>query len=254
MPIILPAATVAFLLAPLPETPAPGIGAPLERVRELRVIEVAPDPDGMPSPFDRPGLELRFGLALPEGVTLVDLREPEAIDATDSAGTDLADVEANIFGRREYIDLITEWQGPTKGFEMKLGLPARTATSFTVRTRLEAVTSTGTRTATVTPTADWAPAPEGLFDPDVPVTIRATHADDTLQVTFRPAAVRDRIESVVVLSGTQELESMGTMWTDSEASHLFTGDPADGWSARITVRTGVATVPLTIELVDHPLP
>ena len=140
----LPIATACCLAALLPwpvatgvrPRPAPGVGGiVLERINELRRTDIVETGDQM-SMFDRPGLTLRFGVELPGGRRLVDLKEPARVTAADSTGHDLTMIEKNFIGRRQHVELIQVWNESPREFKFNLTLPDRQARRSTWRRRL----------------------------------------------------------------------------------------------------------------------
>jgi hypothetical protein len=247
------------LLGAAAAEPPPGtdpVTVTLEEVIEVRQLAlIRRGENDMPSMFDQPKLELRYGIELAEGRKLVDLRQPTSVRASDSSGTDLSKVKPNIFGRHDFVQTIAEWDATPHAFTLTLAPAARSATSFSLATRMDAVTYLDTRTLTVSPTGRWSPLrDEALGDQEV--TMRLITERQSTRLAFRPVSVRDLIEKVTLAVGPRQLESEGVMWSGDEVGYMFSGavKADEAVKAQLTLRLGLLVVPVELEIKDQPLP
>lgn len=254
------AAAAVVLLA----SPNGGLGGPrapteprgskivLKRIDELRRADVTAADD---SAFiiDKPGLELRFAIELPEGRRLVDVKEPGSLVAVDSTGRDLTAVDKNMFGRREYVEVIRVWGKGPKAFELNLALPDRRATTFDLDTTLEVVTDRGSREAVVEVGPDWTPLDAELFC-GRKVSARLKQGRNGIQLEFRPGTIRASIEKLQLLGEGEPLDSYSSMWNDAQIAYSFQGKYEEGMNARLTLRKGLETTAMAIDLQAQPLP
>ncbi|MCP3904919.1 MAG: hypothetical protein GY715_14940 [Planctomycetes bacterium] len=245
--------SVATLLAAGfdPAAAPPSIDLRLEQVKEVRRLDVKPPPAGaMTSMFDEAGLTLRFGLSLPPGRQVIRIEQPESVRAVGSEGTDLSAIAKNVFGRQKFAELIHEWDKPPHALEFKLALPKRSAATFSLTTRLEAVTCRETAPVMIEPTTRATTVPDLLADAEVSVRIDAQPGSQNL--VFKPGTVRDVIEKVELKSGAEFVASQGSMWNDQEVTYMFPGGAAA--PVRLTVRRGLERVPISIDLREQKLP
>lgn len=238
-----------------------GIVLTLEQITETRRADLTGDDlGGGFDMFDPPGLELRFAMRTPRGRHVVDVRQPVTLDAFDSEGTDLTAIAPTTFGRLDYVETISEWQDAPHALTFRLALPARAAEHFTLTARMDALTYRETETGTVRPGLTWTPVKGDLFDHEN-VQVRVERKRGNLQLVFMPGTVRDMIESVELERSGTRLEREGAMWNDLQVAYLFTVDPSAAVGdedarvvATVGVRKGLATVPIEIDIREHPLP
>jgi hypothetical protein len=246
------AGSLAVGASPKPQMPA--IEPTLDTVREVRVATLtAPDENAFVFDTDKPGLTLAFTLTPPSGLTLLDVRQPARIEATDSTGADLTGIEPGFMDEREYVALEQSFGDAPTGFTMRLTPPARGAQSFTLATAFEAVFFAGTSTEEVAVSREWSALPASLTGGES-VRIRLGGGASNAQLEMQPGTAKERFEEVILLVGAAELESSGTMWNDDEATFLFSGSSERVTAARFVARTGVRTQTVRINLVEQALP
>lgn len=257
----LPAA-VCLLAVALPmglpgEGPAPAgereglVAMQLTEVREVRQVRLSGEADA-PS-FNRPGLTLTFGLDLPAGATLVELREPESLRAVDSTGLDLTDVEPGFSGKAEYLDVVHAWEGEPKEATLTLALPRRRAQSVSVEAEIEAVVCSGTEQVAVGAASSPAALRAGVAGfPEA--RLHVERKGGQLQVIVTPGTVKAWIEDVAVVAGSAAHESTSAMWSDAQLVY-YVEAPAgvEAAEVRLTVRRELRSVPVRLD-VDVALP
>lgn len=230
----------------------------LTHVSETRAIDVhkAQADDGMviTGMSDEPGLELTFSLNLPAGLHIMSLAQPTRIAATDSAGTDLTKIEPGFGAELEYLDLEHDFDEEDDQCEiaLRLAVSARTAVTFDASATFNAMVFTGSNPLNIEATKDWVALPAGTIEMPQPVRVRAT--DDGL--AFEPAEVEDWIEKVEIKTDEREVvESNGWFSDGSTLTYMFDDVPDDRpVKMIITVRNGVKTIPLSIEVTKQALP
>ena len=73
----------------------------LTKITETRqLVVVEPEEDEFDFGQDTPGLHLQFTLAVPDGLKVLEVRQPEQVIARDSEGTDLSEIEEDFMGER----------------------------------------------------------------------------------------------------------------------------------------------------------
>jgi len=248
--------STAVLLAVTAQTPPAATPASLtlKSIRENRVLQVvkAAD-DAMVMMGDTPGLLLTFGITLPEGRRLLELQQPEKVIAKDSAGTDLSQIEEGFSGEREYVDDVTTWndEGVTE-ITMRLASSARAATTFDVTADFTANLYTGTTVVKASPTVEWIDLDAAQFGGKV--QIRLSQDNDSFGIEFKPDSVKELIEKLEVVSGDTTTEGNGWFSDGRTVTFMIDAKPEGSVTAHITVRTGVETIPLKIELKGQALP
>jgi hypothetical protein len=223
----------------------------LKRIDELRRLDLVKTGDGFE--MNKPGLVLTFGVRLPDGRRVVEVREPDWVKAADSTGKDLTQIEPNMFDRREHLELVHTWGESPSKLEFKLALPQRRATSFDLMTTIDVVTDTGSRVEVVAVGTDWTTLSPKLF-PGEEVIARLKQGSRDLELELKPGTIRSVIEKVEITGGDQPLESYSTMWSDLGLMYSFEGKHQPGMKVRLTLRTGLQTMPVAIELDDQRLP
>jgi hypothetical protein len=224
----------------------------LKRIDELRRAEVVKADDNS-FEMSQPGLVLTFGIRLPEGRRVVEVREPDEVRAADSTGHDLSQIEPNIFGRQEHLELVHIWGEPPSKLKFALAPPRRQATAFDLSTTIDVVTDTGSRDAVVDVGTDWTKLdPKHFSGRNVVARLRQGRQD--LELELKPGTIRATIEKVEIIGSGEPLTSYSSMWNNLALTYSFQGTHEPGMKARLTLRQGVQTMPVTIELDDQPLP
>lgn len=230
----------------------------LTKLAETRVAQVV-KPAGEEGVFemssDEPSLSLTFSLALPQGCRVMSVEQPPAVTAVDSAGTDLSKIKPGFSDELEYVDLEHDFKDDDDVCEItfKLLPTARSAATFSARASFNAVVYTGSKPVAVEGKAEWTTlTDESVAGLGKPVRFRAK--DDGLE--FEPSEVEDRIEEISIQTGPNEVvESNGWFSDGSTITYLFDEMPAARpLKATITLRTGVKTIPLIIDVKNQPLP
>ncbi|MFG0276133.1 MAG: hypothetical protein ACF8QF_13860 [Phycisphaerales bacterium] len=246
------AGSLAVGASPKPQTLA--IEPTLDSVREVRVATlIEPDENAFVFDSDKPGLSLKFTLHPPSGLTLLEVRQPARIVATDSTGADLAGIEPGFMDELEYVALEQSFGDAPTGFTMRLTAPARSATSFTLAADFDAVFFAGTTTDEVAASREWSDLPASLTGGET-VRIRLGGGANNAQLEMQPGTAKERFEEVILLAGGAELESNGTMWNDDEATFLFSGSSERVTAVRFVARTGLREQTVRINLVEQALP
>jgi hypothetical protein len=226
-----------------------GVGMQLTQVREVRQARLS----GESPSFDRPGLTLTFGLDLPAGAQLVELREPESLRAVDSTGLDLTDVELGFSGKREYLDVVHAWEGEPKEATLTLALPRRRAATVSVEAEIEAVVCSGTEIVEVA-----AGSSPGALRTDVAgfpeAKIHVERKGGQLQVVVSPGTVKGWIEDVAVVAGGAAHESNSAMWSDQQLVYFVEAPAEAAEMVRLTVRRELRAIPVRLELAGVVLP
>lgn len=229
----------------------------LSRIAETRAADLV-KPEGDDAMFtmasDKPGLYLTFALHLPAGVRVMDVHQPEKVIATDSEGTDLSKIEPGFGGELEYIDLEHDFKENDEFSEITLHLlPAvRKAMTFDANATFEAIVFTGVTPAKIDVGAEWSPLPAEIAQSNPKARIHATDNG----IAIEPASLEASIEKIEIQSGPNEVvESNGWFADGTTITYMFDDMPKER-PAKLTlsVRTGVKTVPLVIELKGQPLP
>ncbi|MHC4102732.1 MAG: hypothetical protein ACYS15_00700 [Planctomycetota bacterium] len=224
----------------------------LKRIDELRRADVVKaDDNGFE--MSQPGLVLTFGIRLPIGRRVVEVQEPAQVTAVDSTGSDLTQIEANIFGRREHLELVHVWNEPPSRLKFTLALPRRQATSFDLSTTIGVVTDTGSHDVVMDVGTDWTQLDPKIF-PGTNAVARLKQGKRDLELELKPGTIRATIEKVQIISGGEPLESYSSMWSDLGLMYSFQGTHEPGMKAKLTLRNGLQTMPVTIALDGQLLP
>lgn len=246
-------AALASATKPMPAQPA-SIRATLTQVRETRVHDIAaPSEDRFVFPNEQPGLFLSFDLNIPEGLTLIDLEQPTRIRAVDSVGSDLTVIEESFMGTKDHVELEQSFGEAPTGFVMTLATPVRSATRFTVEAAMVATLFAQTTEKTLPAPTDWVSLPPDVTG-GVDVRIKVDGDDSSANVHVQPGTARDLFEEITLKGAGRELDSMGSMWSDDNATFFFDGAFKPGMTITFTIRTGLTTMPVNVSLVDATLP
>lgn len=229
----------------------------LTRITEIRAKDVEAPKEGadmMFMPSDEPGLTLKFNLKLPAGARVMSLQQPAKVVAADSAGTDLSKIEPGFRDELEYVDLEHDFKDDddVSQIMLKLAPSSRKAETFDVLAEFAATVFTGSKPLPLALTGDWQNLPADAADLKAPARIRAT--DDG--VAIEPASIEAWLEKIELQTGDKEVvESNGWFSDGSTINYMFDGLPKERpLKATLTLRTGVKTVPLTIDLKKQALP
>ena len=249
----LAAASLLLAAAPLCFAPpkAPDIIKPkLTKLTETRMLDVVPQDDNTFS-FEKPQLECKLELPLPAGYKVAEIIQPELFTATDSDGNNIAMPEKVDGFSVSKVELDHVWEDDdAQTMTIKLLPPARTATTFTLNTKFNAVIYAGTKNIPVTVTNSETPLPDNVFATTEPITAVLADEGDQSTITFKPGAVRGLIESISV-NGE---ESNGSMWNDTFVTYYLPSKVDASTECTIAVRQGAASVPVLISIKNHPLP
>lgn len=240
------------------ESAPSGIKLTLEQVKEIRSKSYVKDVSNNFSMFDTPGLHLQLAIDAPKSRKIVEVRPPSEIVARDSTGLDLSKLPPTPFGEPKHVETIQEWDKPPHALSVRLGLPRRSAETFTLTAKMDALTYSSTKESTIEAGPEAKEVPAGLLGPGT-FTVRVKRQQGSVHVVFEPGAAHDFLEKVELLHDGAPLETEGTMWNDKQVAYMFTAAARPGavgtaMTAKLTVRQSVGVVPLTIELKDEPLP
>lgn len=246
------AALVLVVTGAAPKPAEPPIEATLTSLREVRMHQLLPTDDFV---FDhnKPGLTMAFTITPPSGLSLLEVRQPAQIVATDSTGADLTDIEPNFMDRKEFVEIEPSFDEAPTGFTLRLAQASRHATTVTVGAMFDAVFFAGTTTEEVEVTGEWSELPASLTDGET-IRVRLAGEGQQAELEVQPGSVQSRFEEVALLRGDDELDGMGSMWNDEQATYMFTGSPEGVTTARFTVRTGLRTRSIGVRVVDQRLP
>ena len=255
--LLLTVVLVAFLAPHTAGVTANGAKAPmleLQRVQELRRHDLV-KPDENSFSMDEPGLTLDFKLNLPDGRRLLEIANPEPADvtATDASGRDLSAIEKNFMDKLEYVSITHVYGEDPTGFTFHLTNPARESKTFNLHVDLAAVTFGSTEEISQEVGEAWTTLDKKLFG-DQKVKVRLQHKGDEWSLEFQPGTIKSALDKVQLFAGSSEFDQGWSMWNDASLSYSFSGEASGPFTARLSVRTGVSTETLTIDLNDEPLP
>lgn len=238
----------------------------LKRVVEVRASDIAAPADDsgmMFMPADEPGLTLTFTLRLPRGVKLMSVQQPAGVVAADSTGADLSKIEAGFSDELEYIDVESDFEEDDDvcDLTMRLTPSARKAETFDAAATFMATVFSGIKPVGLSIGEEWSDLPTELNvadfdgpDADAPPKMRIRATDEGIAI--EPADFEDRLEKIEIRVDEEEvLESNGWFSDGTTITYMFDGLPKERpLKATLTVRTGVRTVPLTVDVKKQPLP
>lgn len=263
--VFLGAASLGVTLAPnidSAQRSAASVQAVLREIRELRhVVLIAPDDDnGFVFSGDRPGLRLELDLQLPEGRTLIDIEQPERIEATDSTGQSLTYIEPGFGGVREHIEVSQSFnfdkEAPDHKVFLHLTPAARRAETFSVSATAQATTYAGLRDLSVDLKTTWTNLDPADFG-GLPARVRLKKAfGDDYGVELSPARAARYIDSFDLGVEGNAISSSGHVSDDRTIVYFLDDsvDPDEPVTMRIKLRTGVETIPVEIHFKDQRLP
>jgi len=245
-------ALVLLITGAAPKPAEPPIEATLTSLREVRAHALLPT-DGFEFDHNKPGLTMAFTITPPSGLTLLEVGQPAQIVATDSTGADLTDIEPNFMDHREFIEIETSFDEAPTGFTLRLTPPSRQARTVTVSAMFDAVFYAGTTTEEVEVAGEWSDLPASLTGGET-IRVRLAGEGRQAELEMQPGSAKSRFQEITLLSGEDELDGMGSMWNDEQATYMFSGSPDSVSGARFTVRTGLRTRSIGVRVVDQRLP
>jgi len=260
LPVAVVAAALSFGIATLvradDRTSGQGrttVKSTLTKVKDQRRVILADHKADQPAfDFNKPALELTFELTAPQGKTLVNIEQPTEITATDSMNRDLTDVEAGFMGRKEFVQLVHNFEGPPNEMIFTLAPPNRSATYFNLSATFDVWAFDEIKEMTVDVRDGHSEAPE-LGEPLASIDVRKN--GDSVELTVKPGTLRDRLEDIELIDGEQVHKNMGSMWSDAAATYYF---PAETFQpevkVRAKVRVGMEKFPCRVEVQKQPLP
>lgn len=236
--------------------PAPSFRPTLTRITDHRFNEMAgEDSDNFGS--NRLGLTLTYDLNLPEGLRFASFDAKNIkVGATDSAGTDLTAVTEDVFGHRRFVSPVQTWseQGAqTDGFKLQLASPARIATSFSLTAVIPTQVFNSTEDISFRAATEPSSVPTAALGEGYTVTLAPQKGGQT-KLTITPGTAKDMIETISLVSGRTTVKSNGSMWNDLSLTYFFDAKVKGNALVQVTVRRGLRTIPLMINLQDTPLP
>ena len=227
----------------------------LTDVREVRAVALV---EAAETAFvfnsDRPGLFLTFGYALPAGLQVLGINQPETITATDSTGRDLTGIEPNFHDELEFVSQKQVFSDEAPALDFVLANPSRSATRFDLDCSFSVEVFEGVDEHRFPAPAEFTALPAKFFGGDE-VRFKLGSMGSNATVVVEPGTAMDLFENVQIISNGQTIENQGTMWNDEQATFMFDG-PANANNAQVVfnVRVGVRTLPVVIRLEDQPLP
>ena len=226
----------------------------LTQVQEIRRADLIVESDAKSS-FDMnaPRLELTFSLVPPKSKNLVEVIQPERIRAADSEGRDLTAVKPNVFGRKQFVQLVQTWNGPAETLTLTLGLPVRSASTFDLDADFGIWAYDTIKELTVVPGTEGTTL-EGPWTRGEKVVVRLRKSRNGVDLEVRPGTLKRHIESVDLFDGDTKLTGQGTMWSEQVAAFRFKGEFKPTLSAKIKARVGMEKLPCRVTLAKQPLP
>lgn len=228
----------------------------LKRIVETRSLDITKpgENDMFMMSSDQPALTLTFSLRLPAGTQLMDIEQPADVVATDSSGADLSKIEPGFRDEREYIEQVYDFEDDDDLCDLTLQLTpsSRAAQTFSVQTTFNASIFTGSKPVQIQAGPNWTPLEVEAADFARPVRFRV----DDGGLTLEPSDIQKRIERIDVHVNGNEV-STGNGWFSDGTSITYMFDElpdARPLTFTIVLRTGVRTIPLTLNVKDQPLP
>lgn len=224
----------------------------LDESRRTKLVEE----DEFGFDFNRPGLLLTYDLAIAEELTVYAVEQPKSVEARDSTGADLSRIEEGFRGEREYVELKQNWDEPPTGFTFRLLPSTRGALTFDLNTTFHLIVFEGIEQLDVQPQRNWEDIDATHFASEKVQAKLAVSGfgGETAQFSLRPGSVRDVIETVYLVDGDEEVKSMSVMWSSDSAHYGFDHPYREGQRIRVTIRTDVYSLPITLNLSEHSLP
>ncbi len=233
--------------------PSKAVKAQLVKVQDTRKVMLVTSKKDSGFDFNKAGLELTFGLTVPDGKTLLRPEQPSNIKANDSTGKDLTAVEKGFTGRKEYIEMVQNWGKPPDTFTVTLAPPARSATRFNLTADIELWAFDDIKETSFTPAKSETPLDASLFGLDK-VTAKLTESNNAFHIVITPGTVKHSIDKIELTKGSTNITSLGTMWNEASITYSFEGKFSDEMQAKLKVRQGMAKLPCNIDLTDIKLP
>jgi hypothetical protein len=241
--------------APAPQAPA-SASLTLKRIAEIRALEVArpaQDDNMFTTSSDEPALQLTFALNLPKGLKLMSLTQPAQVTATDSAGTDLSKIEPAFSGDVEYLEAEHHFGDEDQPHEitMTLAPSARAATTFSVNATFNVLIYAGTQPLEIALGKEWTSLDAKVLGKE---GVQARVTDDGLEI--KPADANTHFEAVQLPTGASEVIEANGWFSDSQTlTYMMSDLPKERpLKVRFVVRTGVQTIPLSIDVKQQALP
>lgn len=246
---------------PMSSTSA-NVACTIREVREVRSIETPSEPADKDSkrfkmPSDRPGLQVHFEADLAEGVRILAIEQPASIKANDSVGRDLTSIEANVFGRREYVQRQQVFfDDKDNKLTLTLASPARAATSVSVAFEGELLIYRSTDSHKVALDSAWADLPFESLDAK-PLRCKVARTKQGVKVHVEGRGAETVIEKCRLI-GTGEPVDSTSRWTTNDTTTIFDIDasppPSENSQVEIVYRTGIERRRLSIDWKELPLP
>lgn len=232
------------------------ISLTLRTVSENRSIEIKPkeeDPEGTMRFSASTGIEAKFDVMVAEGYEISSIIQPKTIEAKDSAGNDLTQIEESMFDGREYLDLETFFDTPT--VSLKLTNAARAAKTFSAKCETTAIVFQGTETVDVPQSKDWKPIELPSLAGRKIETRFQVDESGSAYIVIRPAkAARNLITHAMPAVEGAEPNGYSISYSDDEIQMQVDPAPEADQRIRLWVRKGMKEVPLVVEIKDQPLP
>ena len=232
----------------------------LREVRELIIQKPADDDNNFGMMQDEPGLFLTFRFETADGLQVLEIRQPNTVEATDSQGNDLTDIEEGFSGEKEYVEVgMTFDNEPPTEMTFHLSTTARAAESFSLKANLEATIFASTEERTFQVNQDWIDVDAGILGNDAARMKFGKSSGmfgESIGLTIRSGTAKDVIQDVVVTIDGKEHESSMSVWSDDEITYAFDEEIAEDAAAELTltVRTELQIVPIIVEIKDQELP
>ncbi|MFG0256511.1 MAG: hypothetical protein ACF8GE_01260 [Phycisphaerales bacterium JB043] len=204
-------------------------------------------------PQEKPGIVMKFDLDLPEGLTMLSLKQPDELFAQDSTERSLTLIEEGFSGRQEFVEIVTAWDEPPTEFTFTLSSPSRSATRFTVESQFMGVFYEKTQPHTMSVGSEWVTLPAHLSSGQT-IKFRAEQGNDSINLHVQPGSAKDLFDNLVMTTSKGDIEHNGTMWNDTQATFWFAGEFESSMELTMDVRVGLRELPIYVHLEDQPLP
>lgn len=230
------------------------ISAKLQKVQELRrVVLVRKSEHKPPFDFNPPGIELTFSVVPPAGKKLIRVEQPSRIEATDSTKRDLTEIKAGVFGRKDFLKFVEQWNDVSTTVTLTLANAHRTATRFSVSADFEAWAYDELQEITIKAGSEPLALDAALFG-GRKVVARLEKSGDNPHLIITPGTIKHHIERVELMDGDTVYDGMGAMWNDASATFMFSGTYKPTLTAKIKIRAGMEKFPCRIAVKNHALP
>lgn len=248
------AACVSSALVRAGEDARDRVSASLEKIEEIRRVQLAADCVEEPAfDFNPPRLEMTFAVEPPPGATVSAIDQPSRIKAVDSAGKDLTNIRPGFADERQFVSLVNVWGEAPDRFTFRLAPPARGAKTFSLDAVFSVWVFDELKELAFEPTHELVEMTVQKLG-NQKITAQLENVNGTTQLTITPGTVKRYVENIEFTDGKNTLQSHGTMWNDDAVTFMFHGTPTPGMQAKVSVRAGLRKLPCRVQLTNQILP